>query len=571
MIAGIRAQRNVPTFSDFLYMTKYFLLVCLLSVKLCWSQSPPRVDDFRISESLVVHCNTDLLLSGESLTFKIYCLNNTKGGALSDFSKIAYVELVGENGSSLVQLKAKLQNGQGDGEYIFDSATPSGNYTLVVYTRWMRNFGIEGFFRKTISLINPQALPAIGKSTIHRDQNSIHNADNLLRVSAEKDQYQSREKVSLQLTPVDDGRINYSMNVRMLSESNTGVHFSEENASEKANSKIQTLPDARGELLTGVITEKASGKPLTKTLVTLSSPSTRFDFIISRTDSTGRYYFNIPDLGSNDILIKPLNESALDYTITMESGFLPDAGQFAPLPLVVDSVQINALGKRYLSSQIESVFSETRRDSLRAEKPNWLFLSSHKDYPLDAYTRFPTMDDVFREIIPEVIVKRADGKYMLNIRNIVTSERFYKTPLLLIDGVPVTTDIVMTYNQALIRNITVVPVRYFYGGLESEGIVSIETFNGIAENVSTTDFFQVNYSAPLPSKVFQFPNYHGGKDHRRIPDYRTQLYWNPQLILKGPGKVEFFTGDIIGKYLVEVVGVKEDGTQIHCQTTFTVN
>ncbi|WP_373517044.1 hypothetical protein, partial [Pricia sp.] len=44
-------------------------------------------------ENLFVHYNSSVLFSGETLYYKIYCLN-AKTANLSSLSKIAYIELV---------------------------------------------------------------------------------------------------------------------------------------------------------------------------------------------------------------------------------------------------------------------------------------------------------------------------------------------------------------------------------------------------------------------------------------------------------------------------------------------
>ncbi len=46
-------------------------------------------------ETIFIHFNSTLLLTGEYLYYKVYCLN-TETNYLSDLSKMAYVELIGK-------------------------------------------------------------------------------------------------------------------------------------------------------------------------------------------------------------------------------------------------------------------------------------------------------------------------------------------------------------------------------------------------------------------------------------------------------------------------------------------
>ena len=47
----------------------------------------------------------------------------------------------------------------------------------------------------------------------------------------------------------------------------------------------------------------------------------------------------------------------------------------------------------------------------------------------------------------------------------------------------------------------------------------------------------------------------------RIPDFRDVLYWAPQIITnkRGPDHLSFYSGDISGKYLVELQGISSNG------------
>lgn len=61
------------------------------------------------------------------------------------------------------------------------------------------------------------------------------------------------------------------------------------------------------------------------------------------------------------------------------------------------------------------------------------------------------------------------------------------------------------------------------------------------------------------TKVYYQPKYDLGET--RIPDFRTQLLWNPLVILK-PGQekeLTFFTSDDFGHYVIDIQGLTDDG------------
>ena len=76
-------------------------------------------------ETVFVHMNASFFFAGEYLYYKVYCLDkNTKN--LSAISKIAYVELVGEDRTKVFAQKIRLENGEGEGDFFIPVSIPSG-------------------------------------------------------------------------------------------------------------------------------------------------------------------------------------------------------------------------------------------------------------------------------------------------------------------------------------------------------------------------------------------------------------------------------------------------------------
>ena len=102
-------------------------------------------------ETIYVHLNSQVFVSGESIYLSAYCRSQHTGKP-SNLSKILYVEIIGLDGP-IYQDKLLLKNGRGNGEFFVSSLVPSGKYYLVAYTRWMQNF--NEYFKAPIEIINP--------------------------------------------------------------------------------------------------------------------------------------------------------------------------------------------------------------------------------------------------------------------------------------------------------------------------------------------------------------------------------------------------------------------------------
>ena len=112
--------------------------------------------------------------------------------------------------------------------------------------------------------------------------------------------------------------------------------------------------------------------------------------------------------------------------------------------------------------------------------------------------------------------------------------------------------------------------RYFYNGFMTEGIISIETYAGRAEGLDITQLLRLSYTAPQEGRSLEFPIYDEQEGTARIPDYRTQLYWNPNVEVATNETVSFYTGDVPGTYIVDIKGVNSTGEVIQFHSTFIV-
>jgi hypothetical protein len=73
---------------------------------------------------------------------------------------------------------------------------------------------------------------------------------------------------------------------------------------------------------------------------------------------------------------------------------------------------------------------------------------------------------------------------------------------------------------------------------------------------------------PRKSKEYYSPNY-PNESLRRIPDYRYQLLWNPEVKFNDE-PLRLFTSDLNGEFEINLEGFTEDGKPISITKTFYV-
>nr|WP_294792901.1 hypothetical protein [uncultured Mucilaginibacter sp.] len=124
-------------------------------------------------EKLYLQTDKPYYSVGDTLRFKGYLLN-------ADYltpslrTGLLYVELDNEQGKSAKRIMVPVISGMAWGDMTLDSAeVPDGNYTLRAYTNWMRNFGEDYIFRKTITVSKSADNPLLVKANFKQVGNKV--------------------------------------------------------------------------------------------------------------------------------------------------------------------------------------------------------------------------------------------------------------------------------------------------------------------------------------------------------------------------------------------------------------
>lgn len=107
-----------------------------------------------LQEKIFVHADKPTYLTGEIMWVKIYDVDGITNRPL-DLSKVAYVEVLDNNQSPILQAKIAMDKGRGTGSLYIPISASTGNYKLRAYTNWMKNFSADYYFEKKITIINP--------------------------------------------------------------------------------------------------------------------------------------------------------------------------------------------------------------------------------------------------------------------------------------------------------------------------------------------------------------------------------------------------------------------------------
>jgi hypothetical protein len=221
---------------------------------------------------------------------------------------------------------------------------------------------------------------------------------------------------------------------------------------------------------------------------------------------------------------------------------------------------------------VERRFTPDTLYELLRVRENGLFGTHEIVYPLDDYTRFPTMGEVFIEFIPEIRARRwPDGRRNIQVRLEDGTETTFSrdTTLMMLDGVPVfDQQKILDYDPLLVESIHIYPRTTFIGPRIYEGVVNFVTYKHnlpafhFGENARVIDFQGADWPLAATGEAL--------RSEEAYPDYRQTIYWHPQQELP-PGatlRIPCKKPDYKGHFRVVVEGLSVDGTPLRAETSF---
>lgn len=532
------------------------------------------------NETIYLHTNTTTFVTGETLYYKLYCLNSNDFKQ-SQLSKVAYVELIGNDKRIIFNHKLFLENGTGQGDFFIPSSILSGTYKLIGFTKWMLNKESFKSFEIDITVINPFQNDSenliSAKTEIIENNSNTNNSD---FIKTDKTIYSSREKVNLNIGNLQKG--NYSISVRKaqdlptVKKTNT-IDFSKISNNESINfaNPNVLLPELRGEIISGKITAKDNSKPINGISVALSIPGKTFEFKLVKTDRNGQFLFSLDKAYyETNFVIQVLNDFKQDYTITLDKPIYFDTTNLKIENEKKLSSNLKSIIEEHsISSQIENTFFEKKADTLQKIKTFPTFYEPiAKEYILDNYSRFPTIKETITEVVKEMHYYKNNDKYTLYLVDYDPNTELSEPPLVLVDGLLIQ-DIneLLEYRSSNIYKICIIQSGYYYGNTKFNGVISFVTKkNDFNSNLSGDFILKTNITPPLAKKSYYKPDYSDKTNNERIPDYRYQLLWLPDLKLNNDNQVSFFTSDKTGNFEIVLEGFTEDGSPISMKNYFEV-
>ena len=572
-------------------------MACLIAL-LLWSpgslsaqglNDPYVLNAPRFRETFFLKTDRNLYAAGESIHFRAFNLSHPLLKE-NDWSTVLYLEVVNGRKVAVAQGKFPLDHGSVAGRLVLPDTISSGNFFLRAYTKWMRNFPPSGYSYVPLAIVNPQQLnletldyrsgtsregaePGMDQPMLQKLK-PLHQG---LHCSTDASSYAKREKVTIQIGT--GAELDPSQGLAVSVAKADYIDSAETCYSgltvgiPQGPESVRFIPETRGISLDGLVVQGADEHPVPNAAMHLTLLGEEPDYMGLVADKNGRIHFAIPPhQGASNALINFNTNGGSAYKLILEDAFSNEYFQGALPGMDFFTGRMEVLEEMLMYVQLKEAFGITVPIPVSAEdtaEAPYFYGSPEYRYKPADYIQIPNLEEFLFELVPYVVIRKRKETYEVAMMD---DAGFYlnNAPLILLDHVAVQDlEALFKTDPRFIEYIDVINTPYIRGGNYYGGILSVLSEAGNLAGVGLPEG-----STIIDLQTYQDPDTRLPQDlaprtlEDHLPDLRTLLFWNPELII-APGHqtgVQFVTSDIKGSYVVSVTGMSKSGQVIedHC-------
>lgn len=556
-----------------LYFTLIYVLLLEAPVTL-FSQTKSKIVT---SEKVELFSDRSLYIAGEQLYFyaKIYNSDITQMQAKS---QILYCELISPDGIKISGSKYLLKESSTEGWIIIPKEQISGIYYLRAYTKAMRNYGPEAYSYIQLKIVNSQSdeLLLVENSTksnsliMYRDSTQLKK--NLFSVDLNKQVFSPDETVSFSIRS-DTENFDSAKNeicISVIPDMAVSVPMAVQ------QTKLTSIPgevyfaEDQGLSLSGKLTGTRA-VPLPGKVVSLSIIGEGRDFMATRTDTAGRFFFALPDYkGKRDLFLIAEKTNLPDIKIWVDNDFCALPVHLPSPEFILTDEERKAAQYMAANLQIESHFKTDTIEKITPLTNDKAFYGEPTTFlDIDQFVQLPTLEECFNELPGQVKVRKRSGEKYFKV--IGAYDLSFYDPLILVDWVAVDEPSrILAIAPRNVSRIEIVNQLYVKGEQTYGGIISIISHKGDFAGIdlpSTGIFINFRFLAhdqckPKPEIVAD-----------NFPDVRNTILWKPGISLQNNTLTNFsFKAPYTpGKYTIALEGITPEGKRFSVKHSFAVS
>ncbi|WP_276480485.1 hypothetical protein [Paraflavitalea pollutisoli] len=329
---------------------------------------------------------------------------------------------------------------------------------------------------------------------------------------------------------------------------------------------FQFAPEYAGHQIVGKLSHANTGQPVANSKAFLSIAGTKLHFYPVMSGAQGEVQFDVRNYyGPGEIIVQAEDQTDSNFHVDIKNPYFDKYSDYQPAPFYLSPSLQGALTEGSINMQVQNAYYSDRLTQFGLPRIDTMpfYGNGYPKYLMDDYVRFTTTEEILREYVPDVAVRKSGGEFQLYIFNWEIERHYRGSPLVLLDGVPVSIQKIMTYDPMKLRQLQVVTDRYVTGEFTFDGIISFSTYHGdLTELKLDNKAVIIDYDGLQLQREFYSPSYETPeKSASRLPDFRNLLYWSPDVVTdaSGKAKLHFFSSDLKGRYAVVLQGMDNTG------------
>ncbi len=547
-----------------------------------------------LREKVYLHTDRDYYYPRETIWLKAYLGYSTP--ALRDtLSQTLYVEFLSPDKTRLDSKVYQIKEGVAWGDFKLDDNLAPGQYYLRAYTNWMRNYGDSALFVKPIPILK------VDENVEDNEQQFNNELSNTISVSTGKESYKAREKVDVDIQVLDAagkpivGNVSVSVTDVVVSvplqansiKSSSSLRIESFDTPSKYFDQIEHFME-RGISFRGVVKDSKDKPTPAKLQIVQGNMDNLIDM---ETDEQGEFLVTgVKFFDSLVFAFKPFNQKGkpLPKVDIIDREIPPSTFNFPiqALDLRKDDA-MQRIQNTYqpdqnvtLLNEVEVKSSKLAGDERKLAAPvygepdyvvkgdNIINTNAGTNFLIGLQGRVPGL---------RVFEFKDDGGFSVvsvRLRGGSSSITGNTEPLILVDGVPfISAQSLNTLNAASIDRVEVVTrASPQFGSRGANGIIAIYTKSTLSPQSDAKDYLAHKiHGYSKPGRFFS-PTYNGDSSDSQNLDFRTTIFWKPDLKTDDQGKtsVQFYSADLATKYRIVVEGVTEKGEPVRAVSYITV-
>jgi hypothetical protein len=580
---------------DKIHTFPFFLLIAVINNLLAFGGSVSG-NDYPADncEKIFVHLDKSVYVAGENIHYKVYVVNGKFPLQVPE-SKILYFVLSEHNNGKQLLWRINLNKSTLHGSYQLPESMNAGVYELAAYTNLIRESIPENIFSQELLILNlaketPDSIyMPVSNAATDSQIMTVTIPDNQpdIRLQASKSVYRTNDKVVLEIT-VDNLQVIDTANLSLSVTNETPFSGILHNTSiiEQFNryKEINGNPCLNGlenyaYILNGRVLNKNDGSPVKDARILLAVvDSTSPQIMYSAADSKGYFRLYLNQFYDNKEIILQLADKAENSDILwdIEKKSIPYSGS-SDMSVPLSAEQVAFLNQAKDIRLIEIVYTE---GTIREKVPETMLGVNYFACPdiiivLADYTELVNFKEITVNLIPVIKLKNSKDNYYIQAFN-VSEGALSENNLILLNGVPFRDiNYIATLGTRDIQRIEIINSnRFLAGGLTYDAVISIYT-----HDVKIPETYIKNHTMVLQNTVAatdeenEINEYVAPAQSRsHLPDFRNNLYWNPDLKVCGNNKVtvEFTTSRLAGKFDAKIQGITSSGIPLDASVSFSV-